>query len=280
MLCIDIRTFSIYPFPLTTSRSTQGRTWSLKLSAKTSPSGYRTKRPKRYSIGFLLSNISTSSAILPRGGMKALVNGFWCLKSSPLGSADPQVASFGVQGSQVLEKQSSRRYCPKLPCLPTRTHPTRSLVVDHLQAEVDINSIGLAYFYCDYNEQDQQTPSQLIGALNNQLARQSHPFPVQLQTLYAETKEPKLPLDIDQQIKLLHQLVGLFPTTFIVIDALDEADNSVHQHRRILLDAIRQFMSSSIRLFVTSRPHARDINIVFQNRPKLRIIADENDVRS
>ena len=140
-----------------------------------------------------------------------------------------------------------------------------------------MSGIGLAYFYCDYTEQDQQIPSQLIGALNKQLARQSVPLPVQIKTLYAESKEPKLPLDVDQQIKLLHQLVGLFPTTFIVIDALDEA---VHQHRRILLDAIERLMSSSIRLFVTSRPHARDINTVFQNRPKLRIIADENDVGS
>ena len=180
----------------------------------------------------------------------------------------------------MLEKQSSRRYCPHLPCLPTRTHPTRSLVVDHLQGEVDTNGIGLAYFYCDYNEQNQQTPSQLIGALNKQLARQGVPLPVQIKTLYAESKEPKLPLDVDQQIELLHQLVGLFPTTFIVIDALDEADNSVHQQRRILLDAIKRFMSSSIRLFVTSRPHSRDINTVFQNRPKLPIIADENDVGS
>ena len=179
----------------------------------------------------------------------------------------------------MLEKQSSRRYCPNLPCLPTRTHRTRSLVVDHLQAELDIDGIGLAYFYCDYKEQDQQTPSQLIGALNKQLARQSVPLPVQVKTLYADSKEPKLPLDVDQQIKLLHQLAALFPTTFIVIDALDEADNSEHQ-RRILLDAIKRFMSSSIRLFVTSRPHARDINTVFQNRPKLRIIADEKDVGS
>lgn len=180
----------------------------------------------------------------------------------------------------MLEKQSSRRYCPNLPCLPTRTHPTSSLVVDHLQAESDIHGIGLAYIYCDYNEQDQQTPSQLIGALNKQLARQSVELPVQVKILYADNKEPKLPLDVDQQIKLLHQLVALFPTTFIVIDALDEVDNSVHQHRRILLDAIKRFMSSSIRLFVTSRPHSRDINTVFQNRPKLRIIADEYDVGS
>ena len=280
MLCIDVRTFSTCPFPLTTSCLTQGHTRSLKLSAETSRSGYRAKRPERYSIGFLLSNIATSSAILPRSGMKALVNGSWCLKSSPLGSADLQIASFGVRGNQVLEKQSSRRYCPKLPCLPTRTHPTRSLVVNHLQAEVDINGLGLAYFYCDYKEQDQQTPSQLIGALNKQLARQSVPLLVQVITLYADSKEPKLPLDVDQQIKLLHQLVALFPTTFIVIDALDEADYSVHQHRRILLDAIRTIMSSSIRLFLTSRPHSKDLNTVFQSRPKLRIIADGNDVGS
>ena len=116
--------------------------------------------------------------------------------------------------------------------------------------------------------------------MNKQLARQSVPLPVQVKSLYADSKEPKLPLDVDQQIKLLHKLAALFPTTFIVIDALDEADDSVHQHRGILLDAVRRFMSSSIRLFVTSRPHSRDINTVFQSRPKLRIIADGNDVGS
>ena len=167
-----------------------------------------------------------------------------------------------------------------MPCHPTRTHPTRSLVVDHLQAESDTNGIGLAYVYCDYNEQDQQIPDQLVGALNKQLARQSFPLPVQVKTLYADSKEPKRPLDLDQQIKLLHQLVALFPKTFIVIDALDEAHDSAHQHRRDLLDTIRKLMSSSIRIFVTGRPHARDINTLFQNRPKLRIIADENDVGS
>ena len=264
----------------------QERTWSLKLSAKTNPTGYRAKRPKRYLIGFLLSNIAQSSAILPRSGMKALVNGSWSLKSSPLGSADLQIASFGVQENQVLENQSSRRYCPTCH-LSQHTHSTRSLVIDHLQAKLDINAIGLAYIYCDHNEQDQQTPSQLIGALNKQLARQSVKLPVQVETLYTGSKEPKMPLDVNQQISLLLQLVALFPTTFIIIDALDEAydrtptqKDSVHQPRKVLLDAIRNFTSSSIRLFVTSRPHARDINDVFQNRPKLRIIADENDVGS
>ncbi len=92
-----------------------------------------------------------------------------------------------------------------------------------------------------------------------------------------DKKEPKSLLDVNQQIGLLHQLVALFPMTFIVIDALDEA---VHPHRRILLDAIKKLMSTSIRLFVTSRPHASDINAAFQKRPKLRIIADENDIRS
>ena len=119
-----------------------------------------------------------------------------------------------------------------------------------------------------------------MGALNKQLARQRVQLPVQVKTLYKESKEPKMPLDINQQIDLLLQLVALFRTTFIVIDALDEVDDSAHQHRRILLGTIKRFMSSSIRLFVTSRPHARDIIAVFQNRPKLRIIADENDVRS
>ena len=84
-------------------------------------------------------------------------------------------------------------------------------------------------------------------------------------------------LDVNQQIDLLLQLAALFPTTFIIIDALDEAND---QYRMTLLDAIRKFMSSPIRLLVTSRTHARDINAVFQNRPKLRIIADENDVVS
>ena len=226
------------------------------------------------------SNIAKSSTILPRSGMKALVDGSWCLKSSPLGSADPQIAFFGVRGDQVLEKQSSRGHCPSLPCFPTRTHPNRSLVVDLLQAELDDNGIGLAYIYCDYNEQDQQTPSQLIGALNKQLARQSVPLPAQVRTLYTDSKELKVPLDVNQQIELFHQLVALFPTNFIVIDALDEADGLVKEHRRIFLDAIRRFMSSPIRLLVTSRPHARDIDTLFQSRPKLRIVADENDVGS
>ena len=179
----------------------------------------------------------------------------------------------------MLEKQSSRRYCPTCH-FSQHTHSIRSLVVDHIQAKLDINAIGLAYFYCDYNEQNQQTPSQLIGSLNKQLARQSVPLPVQVKSLYTDSKEPKMPLKVNEQIDLLLQLVVLFPTTFIVIDALDEADDLVHQHRENLLDAIQKLMSSSIRLFVTSRTHARDINAVFQNRPKLRIIADENDVGS
>ena len=114
MLCIDIRTFSICPISIDNLALNARTHMELKLSAKTSPSGYRAKRPKRYSIGFLLSNVATSSAILPRSGIKALVNGSWCLKTSTLGSADPQIASFGVQGNQVLEKQSSRRCCIRL----------------------------------------------------------------------------------------------------------------------------------------------------------------------
>ena len=54
----------------------------------------------------------------------------------------------------------------------------RSTIIDELHLTVKHNDakVGIAYFYCDYNNQESQTLSKIMGSLTAQLSKQSLAF--------------------------------------------------------------------------------------------------------
>jgi hypothetical protein len=150
-------------------------------------------------------------------------------------------------------------------------------VIAHLAQEARSLDHGVAYVYCNYGDQINQTPPTLLGSLAKQLAEQSPSFPSTLASLFA-TRQKKPPT-IEVCLDILNQVSEMFSKTFLVIDAFDEMENASRKMLLGLIAKVARFRTN-VRLFVTSRPHLSDISNAFNEAIKLSISARREDVQA
>ncbi|KAF3179460.1 hypothetical protein EYR41_003101 [Orbilia oligospora] len=154
-----------------------------------------------------------------------------------------------------------------------------SMVINHISDHSVDNGVGLAFFYCDYQDQDKQTPDYLVASLTKQLVRRTLTLPSKLEELYQVfCKEHRLP-KISELIALLLQVSTCFSQTYLIIDALDESD--FRRHRRGILSALHELEAKqrSLKIFVTSRSHPMDIRNAYESGLNIKITASKSDIR-
>ena len=134
--------------------------------------------------------------------------------------------------------------------------------------------MGLAYVYCDYRDQYQQTTENIYGAILKQLLRRLPSVPTAieqgLQKLHAEQK----PLELGQGMHMLRTICGSFDRTYICLDALDEC-----QHLDRLLNSLQK-APASVFLFCTGRSHIlRVVQNCFPKSGEMIIKAEDSDIK-
>ena len=140
---------------------------------------------------------------------------------------------------------------------------------------------ALAYFYCDRNQADRQSPEQIMRSYVRQLStpRDSDMIPSCIGKCYAEKERPGFAsssLTFQECCALVRELITMYTKVTLVLDALDECDRSTRHH---LINEIHNLASGStpcvIKVFVSSRPD-RDIKHRFQVGPNVCISATDN----
>ena len=120
---------------------------------------------------------------------------------------------------------------------------------------------SLAFFYCDFREDQKKSLRGLLMSLLVQLCHQSDTYCDTLSKFYSEhAKGSRHPSDdaLAECLMNLLKLSGLAPV-YLIIDALDECPNSsgVASPRDEVLNFIEELINSQIpnlRICVTSRP--------------------------
>jgi hypothetical protein len=149
------------------------------------------------------------------------------------------------------------------------------LVIDTLKKQANFKNIGVSYFYCDYGVESAQS---FAPSILKQLLMQLSPLPqvvLDFYELYRRVGFPRSQAEVSQVIR---KLSSHFDTCFIVIDALDESD--VHSQRQEILKVLTSLEVSTIRIFITSRPHETDIRIALQDASKIEAKAREADIKA
>lgn len=142
---------------------------------------------------------------------------------------------------------------------------------------------ALAYFYCNYKEDQRRDPAMILRSLIKQLCLQREPaFPVSVSSIYNKrNKDADLSnlLSVAESKQLLIALSEGFQRTIIIVDALDECDPYT---RGSLCDVLADLVSSTLRLnqnpvkvFITSRDDA-DLRKKFEASPNVYIQARDN----
>jgi hypothetical protein len=124
------------------------------------------------------------------------------------------------------------------------------------------------HFYCSRNptEPARSDPQAILASLARQLssAKPGNPLLQPSIDMYDEEEAEGFvsgPPRLDQSLKLIMQLIELYPQTTIILDALDECDPATRLDLLRALERLLQHSCSLVKIFVSSR---NDQDIVLQ----------------
>ena len=141
----------------------------------------------------------------------------------------------------------------------------------------EAESARLAYFYCDFRDEDKQSCRNLVLSILSQLAAQSSSYCDILSRLYSiHDHGRRKPSDsaLTQYLKRMLSLPTQAPV-YLIIDALDECPNhtGMPTSREEVLDLIQDLVDlhlPNVHICVTSRPEI-DIQTALEPLSPLRI---------
>jgi hypothetical protein len=136
-----------------------------------------------------------------------------------------------------------------------------STIIEEIDAMRKAGLASLAFFYCDFREDQKKDLRGLLSSLLIQLGHQSDSYSDLLFKFYSEhDKGLRRPSDdaLVRCLKDLLKLPGLAPV-YLIVDALDECPNTsaVLSPRAEVLNLIEELIESrfpNLRVCVTSRP--------------------------
>lgn len=170
-------------------------------------------------------------------------------------------------------------FCPGIPGAGKTI--LASIVIDELHDRFGSGGeTAIAYLYCNFKRQDEQSAIELLSSLLKQLAQSQSPLPSSIQEIYSEHTakgtRPSMGEVSETIIKLLSRASDS-AKTYVVIDALDEC-RTYDGSRTRLLDAMFEIQrASNINLLATSR-FISEITERFKEQPALEIRASTADV--
>ena len=168
-------------------------------------------------------------------------------------------------------------FCPGIPGAG-KTILTSIVVANLCERFEDNTTIGVAYIYCNFRQQDKQEINDLLASLVKQLAQRQSSLPGSVIDLYNRHKEKQTQPSFDEISRTLQSVATIYSTVFIVVDALDECQVSNGCRHRFLTELFNLQAKCGANLFVTSRPISR-IEKEFEGYTKLEIRASNEDVQ-
>ena len=157
-----------------------------------------------------------------------------------------------------------------------------SLVTDTLCDQAKNEDIAVACLYCDFLAHQEQTVTNMMGAILKQLVGRGD-IPIYLREAFQEGKKeiggrgPRL-ADL---MRMLRIAITSLSQVFICIDALDEF---LPKHLPELLESLRDIItreSPRTQIFLTGRPHIKeDIQRYFPKAVVIPVSPNMGDIRS
>ena len=152
-----------------------------------------------------------------------------------------------------------------------------SSIVEEIMAQHEAGSAILAYFYCDFRDEDKQNCRNIVLSIISQLCAQSNPCCNTLSRIYmAHNKGTRKPSD-ETLTSCLTEMVS-FPvqrSIFLIVDALDECPNNsgLPTAREEVLELFKNLIGlriPNLHICITSRPEI-EIQSVLEPLTSLRM---------
>ena len=170
---------------------------------------------------------------------------------------------------QVPVKASSRTFSPNFSILSSLLFPTSSTIIENIKIMCTAGLASSAYFYFDFKDASKRDIRSLLSSILSQLSDQSdHSWSI-LSQLYTTHRDGADQPSESALIECLQSILNVpgQPTTYIIIDAIDECPNTpgIPSPREKVLNLVEGLVNShpDLRICITSRPE-QDIRTILE----------------
>ncbi|KAK6530571.1 hypothetical protein TWF281_007414 [Arthrobotrys megalospora] len=175
-----------------------------------------------------------------------------------------------------LDQSKQTLFCPGMPGAG-KTIIT-SMVVNHLQSKFRADtSVGIAYLYCSFQQQENQEPVDLLLSLLKQLIQEKKFIPGSIRDLYESHRGKRIRPSFEEASDALDAVLLNFSRCFIIVDALDECSVSDGKRTRFLSRIFKLQAKFAVNIFATSR-FIPEIERQFEGSLTVEIRANPEDV--
>lgn len=155
-----------------------------------------------------------------------------------------------------------------------------SVIIDELTKRFSKDtSTGIAYIYCNFREQRKQHVDNLLASLLKQLTGSQSSLLESLEKVHNHHKPNRTRPSPEDMRNLLKSAASVYSRVFIVVDALDECQESEGFRANFLLELFNFQSQTGANLFATSRP-IQEIAEKFKGGTFLEIRALDEDVQT
>lgn len=175
-----------------------------------------------------------------------------------------------------LNSSKQTLFCPGIPGAGKTI--TTAIVIDDLYSRFHSDpSVGIAYIYCNFRRRDEQKVEDLVASLLKQLSQGRSTLPDSVKDLYYQHKDKRSRPSFGEISRVLRSVVATYSRVFIIVDALDECQNSDGCRTRFLSDIFRIQFKYKANIFATSR-FLPQITDYFERSVSLEIRASDEDI--
>jgi hypothetical protein len=174
-----------------------------------------------------------------------------------------------------LEGSDKTLFCPGIPGAGKTM--MAAIAIDHVRT-IRCDDVGVAYLFCNYKAQADQSALRLLAALLKQLVQSRPDMVAPVTHMYEHHSNQKSRPSLDDVFRALQSVCSNYAAVHIVVDALDECADKDGERGR-LIDKLRELQArTDARLMCTSR-FIPEITQKFTSNPILEVRASEEDVR-
>jgi hypothetical protein len=158
------------------------------------------------------------------------------------------------------------------------TYTYRSAIISRLVELQHANPDGVmafAFLYFNYKEQSEQTTTNMISSILQQLLQKLPRIPQDLLDIYESNIRKNTRPALQEILQLLEYVISEIPRTYLVIDALDECTDINGTRSQLIRQMLK--LPADLKILCTSRD-LPDIEQLFGEEDELRIQAQSTDV--
>jgi hypothetical protein len=168
-------------------------------------------------------------------------------------------------------------FCPGIPGAGKTM--MAAIAIDHLCRTTRSEGIGVAYLFCSYKAQVDQSAASLFAALLKQLVQNRFELASPVTQIHELHSKRGTKPSLSNILQVLQSVLSAFTTIFLVVNALDECSDRDGGRGQLFDNLHDQQTRKDVRLLFTSRS-IPEITQKFHSNSTLEVRASKEDVVS